>query len=205
MYASQIPLRWLALLVVVLVSGCTSQGAASGPADATAPGEDATAQGEDATAQDAGKVPPPTGTFPCTAPLSSVCDVDAAVNDFGEGGCPPEFISALPGPWCATTDRVGTILGPCGGYDVFPVYSGTDVAYLFMYPTDGGALAAIINAPNLNPTACIGGSPNFALPGSCLGNGADMLVPFNGPDNRPGCSAYDAGQDAALDAGDGGG
>ncbi|MGO8993239.1 MAG: hypothetical protein ACLQVI_07910 [Polyangiaceae bacterium] len=137
----------------------------------------------------------------CAAPLSSVCDGGLFAGEFGfDAACPPEFASELPGPWCAS-NRAGAVLGSCGGYVVLPVGYGVDVEALYLYPADGGALAAVILAPNGNPSGCMGGSPDFALPSSCLDTGDETTMYFDGPGALPGCSTFDAGEDAATDGG----
>jgi hypothetical protein len=133
----------------------------------------------------------------CTSPLSSVCD--AGPGQYGSN-CPPEFPSELPGPWCAS-NLAGPVLGSCGGYVTLPVGDGVDVEVLYMYPADGGPLAAAILAVDgdfAGAPSCLGGSPDFALPTSCFPTANDdTTIYFDGPGALPGCSTFDAGLDAA--------
>jgi hypothetical protein len=184
-------MRCLALSFVLAAVGCTSPEATSSHADASlVPADDASNPIDAMT--DA-------GILRCTSPLSAACAPDASID------CPPEFPDQLPGPWCAANPRSGAILGSCGGYTVLLLGTGTDGLVMFMYPADGGALAAVLAASDLQNPFCLGGAPTFALPIACFSDqGADLLMAFNGPGALPGCSTFDAGQDAAADAGEGG-
>ena len=164
--------------------------------------EDASMQSEDASTQTDGDADG--GAFVrCASPLSTACEPDASLAFGLFTGCPPALPTALPGPWCASNPRAGSILGSCGGYAVLEEGSGTDVVTLFMYPADGGDLAAVLVAPDLSLQGCVGGTPDFAIPVACFGPPAGLVAAFNGPGALPGCSTYDAGldaSDAAFDA-----
>lgn len=184
-------------------------GCSSGIPPVVLAGDDAAApdaSGPDASASDAASDSPfSAGGIYCSAPLSSVCDVaDASAFTFlGFTTCSPANPTELPGPCCTANPRAGSILGACGGYTVLPQYVDSDSAIMFMYPADGGPLAAVVFAEDVTPTRCLGGAPDFVLSGACLENGADFLAAFTGPGAMPGCSTPDAGKDSGLDAADG--
>jgi len=149
------------------VTGCSSRGATSAPT----PG-------------------PNPVVLTCGRALSIVCDGDASDSYLVSEGCPPQLPSSLPGSdWCSTNPGAGAFTtGSCAGYVVLPDFFGSDQYTLFLYPADGGALAAIVPAGNLSVTACLAGSPDFALPFSCFGDQGDQLLSaFKGPGEVPAC------------------
>ena len=131
----------------------------------------------------------------CASPLSAVCDPDASLASELYNGCPPLLATSLPSPWCASNPSAYAVYGSCGGYAVLEAQgSAANVVTLFMYPADGGDLAAVIVAPDRNVQGCIGGTPDFAIPTGCFcGGGVSLDIAFNGPGALPGCLNYEAG------------
>jgi hypothetical protein len=180
------------LLSALVVAGCSSRGPTTVPVE-----------------------PAPT-VLRCERPLPVVCSACSPDAYLVSQGCPPQLATQLPNAWCATNPGAGAITGSCAGYTVLGDFLGSDQYTLFLYPSDGGALAAIVAAGNLTVTDCLAGTPDFELPLSCFGDqGLHLLSAFDGPGALPGCSTFDASanpvvtddagpDDAGPDGGDGG-
>ncbi len=163
--------RTIVAALLLATAACSSSGNAGSPSDAS---------------DDAGGSADASGTLRCSASLSSVCE------NPGSYDCPPSSASALPGPWCATNPRAGSILGACDGYTVLAEGAGVDTTLFFMYAADSGALTAVVFLVNEVAFSCVGGDPSFAIPLSCFGE-LESLSGFTGPGAAPGCSGFDAG------------
>jgi hypothetical protein len=180
------------LAFLLLMCGCTSSGEAPGPTDGSSPeSSDSSPAGTDATAEAAEDA---AAILTCRYALSAVCDAGNAGQPGGSYDCPPEFPEGLPGPWCEAYPYAKGFAGTCAGFTAINGNLPSDITVAYIYPADGGSLAAIVQGGE--SISCLAGEVGFSIPGTCFDlTVPHMLDPFDGASPYPGCSTFDAGLD----------